>query len=191
MTDLPVAITLEVTQHLEALGIAYMLVGSVASSLLGVARSTIDADIVADLRTEHAESLRQRLEADFYVSAVAMQDALLRRSMFNVVQFKSGFKIDIYVLGERPFDREEFARRREYDGMAGKLWVATIEDLILSKMDWYRLGNEVSERQWRDLLGLLQIHRNALDGDYLQKWARELQLEPLWERAQRALAELA
>ena len=183
MTDLPIDITFEVMTHLDALGVDYMLVGSVASSLQGVARSTIDADLVADLSNTQAEALVERLEIDFYISSVAVKEALSRRSMFNVVQFSSGFKVDIYILGNRPFDREEFSRRTVYTTNGRRLWVATPEDLIISKLDWYRLGGEVSDRQWRDLLGLLEIHRESLDRAYLERWVVALGLQTLWQRA--------
>lgn len=103
--------------------------------------------------------------------------------MFNVIQFSSGFKVDIYILGTRPFDQEEFRRRIPYDDHRRQLWVATPEDLILSKLDWYRAGGEVSERQWRDVLGMLQIHGQQLDQDYLKRWATTLGVEHLWRRA--------
>ena len=184
MTDLPIEITFEVLRHFEQLGIDYMLVGSVASSSQGIARSTIDADVVADLKAEHLPSLLARLESDFYVSQSAAEDALRRRGVFNAIQFSSGFKVNIYVLGRGAFDQHEFTRRlrRESSGMA--LWVATPEDLILSKLHWYQLGQRVSERQWRDAAGLLQIHRPTMDYDYLRHWSRELGIAELWEKLQ-------
>ena len=131
MTDLPVQITYEVLQHLEALQIPYMLVGSVASSIRGIARSTVDADVVLDLRPNQLQSLVARLESDFYVSAEAALDAIHRQSMFNVIQFSSGFKVDLYVLGRGEFERHEFSRRQAIEVEGQRIWVATPEDLIL------------------------------------------------------------
>ncbi|MBT9587995.1 hypothetical protein IV102_31960 [bacterium] len=182
MTDLPIEITFEVLHCFEKLGIDYMLVGSVASSMQGMARSTLDADVVVDLRPEHIIPLVSALESEFYVSQNAAEEALRRRSMFNVIQFSSGFKVDIYVLGLSPFDRQEFARRRLYHSQDWELWLASPEDLILSKLQWYRLGEHVSERQWRDALGLWQIHRDSLDVSYVERWAEELGISDLWLR---------
>lgn len=186
MTDLPIQITYEVLHCFEELGIDYMLVGSVASSIQGIARSTIDADVVVDLRREHIAPLLARLQADFYVSEIAAQEALRRRSMFNAIQFSSGFKVDIYVLGSSPFDRQEFARRRACKTEGWDLWVATPEDLILSKLHWYQLGEQVSERQWRDAAGLLQVHGQSLDQSYIENWATQLGIGELWTRLKAA-----
>ncbi len=182
MTDLPITIGLEVIRHFDELSIDYMVVGSVASSLQGIARSTLDMDMLARLSREQALALVERLEDDFYVSSAAVEEAVRRKSMFNVVQFSSGFKIDVYVLGGKPFELEEFARRQQVESDGGTLWVATPEDLILSKLDWYRLGGEVSERQWRDVVGLVQLHAARLDGGYLDLWLDRLDLRRLWER---------
>ena len=104
--------------------------------------------------------------------------------MFYVVQFSSGFKIDIYVLGNRPYELEEFRRRIPHREMGRTLWLATPEDLILSKLDWFRLGGECSERHWRDVIGLLQIHGPSLDLAYIEHWVAQLGLAGLWLKAQ-------
>ncbi|MBX3165822.1 MAG: hypothetical protein KF760_00365 [Candidatus Eremiobacteraeota bacterium] len=182
MTDLPIAIGWEVLRHFEELSVDYMVVGSVASSLQGIARSTLDMDVLARLSRAQALALVERLQEDFYVSPAAVEEAVRRKSMFNVVQFSSGFKIDVYVLGGKPFEREEFARRQPIVSEGRTLWVATAEDLIISKLDWYRLGGEVSERQWRDVVGLVQLHRERLDMNYLELWLERLELKPLWDK---------
>ena len=183
MSELPVEIGWLVLRQFEELGIEYMLVGSVASSLQGVARSTLDLDVLANIAPAQARELVSRLGDEFYISEAAVSEALRRSSMFNVIQFSSGFKVDIYILGNRPFELEEFRRRIPFHDGDRKLWVATPEDLILSKLDWFRAGGEVSERQWRDVLGLLQIHRPQLDSDYLERWSKTLKVDHLWQRA--------
>jgi len=182
MTDLPIHITYEVLQHLEALQIPYMLVGSVASSLRGIARSTIDADVILDLQRDQLQELVSRLESQFYISAEAASEAIRRRSMFNVIQFSSGFKVDLYVLGTAEFERHEFSRRQSMEAEGHSIWVATPEDLILSKLQWYEMGQRISERQWRDVAGLVEIHGEQLDHAYLDKWAKKLNLVELWAK---------
>lgn len=186
MTDLPVTIGLEVIKHFEELRVDYMLVGSVASSLRGIARSTLDIDLLASLDEGQAQGLIERVQADFYVSASAVAEALRRKSMFNLVQFSSGFKIDVYILGGKPFERAEFERRQPLTTEGQTLWVATPEDLIISKLDWYRMGGRISERQWRDVVGLLQLHRERLDRVYLEQWVTRLDLVELWTLADSA-----
>lgn len=182
----PLKVTLQVLDVFESLGIEYLLVGSLATSAVGVPRSTIDADVVADLRPEHARELAPALSPDFYVSHEAMDEAIERRSMFNLIHLQTSFKVDVYVLGSRPFDRTEFSRRtprpvsRE---SRREVPMATPEDLVISKLEWFELGNRVSERQWRDLLGVLTVQRERLDWGYLVHWCGQLGLVELLEAA--------
>ena len=117
----------------------------------------------------------------------AAQDAIARRSMFKVVQLARMLKVDIYVLTSRSFDRESFRRRAQVrlddrESARGYL-LDTPEDTILHKLEWYRAGGEVSERQWSDVIGVLQVQLGALDLDYLSRWASELGVADLLERA--------
>ena len=112
MTTLPWRVTLDVISVLQGLEIDYALVGSLASSAQGVPRATIDADLLVALRAEHIPRLVEALHHDFYISEFAAQEALVRRSMFNVVHLATSFKVDLYVLGTEPFAREEMARKQ-------------------------------------------------------------------------------
>jgi len=182
----PVAVTLLVVEALEALGAPYLIVGSLASAIHGVARSTLDADLVADLRAEHAEPLARALSQGFYVDVEAIQEALRRRGSFNVVHLETAFKVDVFVCGDRPYDREQLRRRTPQvvgEKPERAAYFATAEDTVLSKLEWYRLGGGVSQRQWGDVLGVLKVQRGRLDQAYLQKWAEELDVVDLLERA--------
>lgn len=188
MTSVPLHVTLQVLDVLEELGVPYVLVGSLATSAVGVPRSTIDSDVVADLRREHIPPLVAALQEAFYVSETAALQAVERKSMFNLIHLATSFKVDIYVLGDRDFDREEF-RRRTPRAVAPEdpraVPMATPEDLVLSKLEWYQLGNQVSERQWRDLQGVLATCSGKLDWAYLERWAERLDVRELLERARR------
>lgn len=176
---------------LERLNVAYSVVGSVASSAHGVARSTIDADIVAALPMQQVPALVAALEADYYVDLDAARDAVRRKAMFNVVHLATMLKVDIYVLTDRAFDRESFSRRRPgplAPDEPREFFVGAAEDIVLHKLEWYRAGGEVSERQWNDLLGVLRVQGTALDEAYLRQWATTLGVMELLERA---LAEAA
>lgn len=188
MLSEPLAATFLVIEALEALDVPYLIGGSLASAIHGVARATVDTDLVADLRSEHAERLAQALSGAFYVDAEALRDAIRRHSGFNVIHLETMFKVDVFVLKERPFDHAQFQRRRAEiisTDPERTAYVATAEDTVLAKLEWYRQGGEVSERQWRDVLGVLQVQAERLDVVYLRRWAASLGVTDLLERALR------
>ncbi len=179
-------ITLLVTQTLEQLGISYAVGGSLASSLHGVMRATLDVDIVADMQLEHIPPLVTTLAQEFYVDDEMMRGAIEHHSSFNLIHYETAFKVDIFIRKLRPYDRIQLERRKK--SVIGtdpeqSIYVTTPEDTILAKLEWYRLGGEVSDRQWRDILGVIKICASGLDLAYLQKWAAELQIVDLLERA--------
>jgi hypothetical protein len=178
--------TLLVTKTLERLGIPYAVGGSLASSVHGVMRSTLDVDIVADMRLEHIQPLVAALSKDFYADDEMMRDAIEHQSSFNLIHYETAFKVDIFIRKSRAFDQMQLERRRMAvitTDPEQSVYVTSPEDIILSKLEWYRLGGEVSERQWRDVLGVLKTRAGALDIDYLRKWAKELKVSDLLERA--------
>jgi len=186
MSNKVARITLLVAHALEQMGVPYAVCGSLASSLHGVIRSTLDVDIVADMRQEHVQPLVAALSKEFYVDDEMMRDALRRRSSFNLIHYETAFKVDIFIRKMRPFDQMQLERRKLSVIIADpeqSVYVLSPEDTLLAKLEWYRLGGEVSERQWRDVLGILKVREGELDLDYLRTWARELQVTDLLERA--------
>jgi hypothetical protein len=186
MDATPVQILAQVTQLLDSLNIPYMIGGSFASSVHGMGRHTRDADLVIDLAPSQVDALVRGLERDFYVSREAIQEALRDHDAFNAIHLDTTFKIDFFILGTSPFDREEFRRREAHQPMTSKgpaLVFKTPEDTILRKLEWYRAGGEVSEQQWRDVLGVLAVCRARLDDAYLDRWATSLKISDLLARA--------
>jgi len=184
----PLQVLQRVIASLEALGIHYMLVGSFASSLHGFARFTQDADLIVDLFPSQLDAFAQALASDFYVDQGLIQQALKRGTSFNIIHFESSFKVDFFIVGGRNFSRAEFSRRvlRQVDPRSEfEAYVQTPEDAVLSKLDWYRMGGGVSETQWRDVIGILKTQSGQVDLDYLRKWAGELGVADLLERARR------
>ena len=182
----PLAATLTVVHILESLRIPYLITGSLASALHGLARSSMDADLVADLRMEHAEPLVRELGEAFYVDLHAVREAIRRRSSFNAIHLEGAFKVDVFVCKDRPFDRLQLERRALYEvspAAAAAAYFASPEDLVLSKLERYRLGHESSARQWGDVLGVMKLQGETLDLCYLQRWAAELGVAELLERA--------
>jgi hypothetical protein len=172
----------------EALGVAYHVGGSIASSAFGVARSTLDVDIVANLSGDHVDTLVRRLQASYYIDAKMMEEAIARKASFNIIHLDTMLKVDVFIPGSRPFDRECLERRRQEtieEGPSGAtfLYMTSPEDIILQKLTWYRSGGEVSERQWTDVLGVIKIQGDALDGPYLLRWAGSLEVTDLLRRA--------
>jgi hypothetical protein len=169
------------------LGISYHIGGSVASSAYGIARATLDVDLVADLSENRIEPLVQRLQESYYIDEGRVRDAVSRRSSFNIIHLASMIKVDVFVLKSRPYDRIAFSRARmEHIDEAQPdqgYRIASPEDVILSKLDWFRQGEGFSERQWNDVLGILKVQRGSLDMQYLRQWAAELELSDLLQRA--------
>lgn len=181
------AATGPVADALEDLGVAYHVGGSVASSVYGVARATLDVDLVADLDQEAVRAFVERLEGSYYVDEEMIRDAVTRRASFNVIHHATMLKVDVFVLAARPFEQEAFRRRREdtlEDREGARVFpIATPEDTVLHKLIWYRMGGGVSERQWHDVLGVLKVQGDDLDTTYMNRWAEKLDLEELLARA--------
>ena len=166
----------ELSRH----GIAYMVSGSVCSSLHGEPRATRDVDIVIVGAEDKVLDFVQSLGRDYYVSLDAVRDALARRTMFNVIDSRSGYKADFVIRKDRRFSREEFGRRRTTKIAGLDVWVTSPEDTILTKLEWGK--DSQSEQQFRDALGVAVVQWDHLDRDYLRKWAKELQVESSLEQ---------
>jgi len=181
-----IAVTLMVTDALDALGVSYAIGGSLSSALHGVMRATMDADLVAALRLEHAGPLAQALGDAFYADAEMMRDAVRHHSSFNVIHLETMFKVDVFVAKPRAFDRSQLARRQSHllsEDPERHAYVTSAEDIVLSKLEWYRMAGGVSDRQWRDVLGVLKVQGERLDHGYMRCMAAELQVTDLLERA--------
>ena len=175
-----------VADALDALRVRYYLAGSVASSAHGVARASLDADVVAALEPDHVEPLTNRLVSAYYIPVDRLRSAVAARSSCNLIHLATMFKIDVFVSKGRPFDRQaaERARLQAIDEApdAPRFPIASAEDTVLAKLEGFRLGGETSERQWWDIVGVLKVTDDA-DRTYLQRWATSLGVADLLARA--------
>ena len=184
--DLAVAL-MPLIDVLERLGVAWYVGGSVASTVHGRFRATNDVDVIAELREEHASPIRETLEADHYVDEESIRDAVRHESSFNLVHFGTGLKIDVFIAADSEYTAQVRTRRvPEPIGDASnvrRIWIASAEDTILAKLDWYRRGGETSQRQWGDVRGVIELRGEELDAEYLRRWAPVLGVADLLEQA--------
>jgi hypothetical protein len=183
--DLLAAVT-PVAECLNRLHVRFFLTGSAASSAHGVARASLDVDLVAELDPAHVESFVACLADAYYVPIDALRVAVAERRSFNLIHFATMFKVDVFVSRRRDYDvvAAERAQPESIDEGPGapRLPIATAEDTVLRKLEWFRRGGEVSERQWSDVVGVLKVTRHA-DREYLRSWAARLGIADLLDRA--------
>lgn len=170
---------------LDDLQIIYALGGSMASSVYGKVRFTEDADITVEPFPSAIDAWIKRLSPDFYVSRQAVAEALVHRSSFNVIHIATVFKIDVFVRNETPFQKRLLLHRRQVavPGLSRTVWAVCPEDIMLLKLDWYKQGGCVSEKQWNDILGLIDMQKDRLNLTELRRWAAELDVADLLEKA--------
>jgi hypothetical protein len=183
MVEEPISLAEAIATILERLNIPYYVGGSLASSLLGEPRYSEDLDVVIAIASEQRESLIQEFESQFYISEAAVDDALSGRCCsFNVISLASTEKVDLFVSQPDAFSTSKMARRIRYPSdNGGSLWVCSPEDMILQKLIWGRRSN--SQKQWRDVLGVLKVQGEKLDYAYLAEWADRLGILAALEQA--------
>lgn len=171
---------------LDHMRVPWFVGGSIASSVHGVPRSTLDSDIVVGLNTSHVPELLRLLGDSWYASEEAILSAIESHASFNLIDLDSSMKVDVFIPKDRIFDRGQFGRAELFPFPGAEqqsLPVASAADIVAAKLEWFRLGGEISERQWEDILGVLRINRNSIDTDELGRHADELGVADLLEKA--------
>jgi hypothetical protein len=176
-----------ILEVLDRLKIPYLVTGSMASSVHGISRPTMDVDLVADIRLDQVEEFAKELKADLYADPEMIKDALRRGRSFNLIHYESAYKYDIFPLLQDEFSQTQFGRRQFAESLSLgdepiECAIATAEDTILNNLRWYRAEGETSERQWNDMRGILQVSGARLDLEYLRQWAPRLGVADLLER---------
>jgi hypothetical protein len=187
--QIPFLVTFKVIKALDECGINYLIGGSLGSSIHGIPRATLDADLVTDINNNQVERLVAKLKAEFMIDADMIYDAINRHSCFNIIHLKTMFKVDIFILKNTSYEIMEFNRRKpellsDPDTFVN---VATPEDIVLNKLIWYQDGGGVSERQWDDAKGVLKVQGDTLDYQYLEHWAEILGIKELIARLRQEL----
>lgn len=176
-----------VTKAFEKLGVAYYIGGSVASSAYGMARATMDVDCVSDLSPEKVKDFVKMLEGEYYIDEQVISEAIQQCSSFNLIHLETMLKVDIFIVKKRPYDQGALRRRKkdtlDDDKDVPEIYLASPEDVILNKLDWFHRGGRSSEKQWGDISGVLKVQKGYLDMGYLNHWARELDLHDLLKKA--------
>lgn len=179
-------ITFHVVETFDRLGIPYLVGGSLASSLHGIPRATQDVDLVVRMTHRHVAGLVVALRPAFYLDESAIHDAVEQHASFNLIHLRTLLKADVFVGKDDEASRAQMERRQRYEiGTEPRraLVVASAEDVVAQKLYWFRLGDEVSDRQWSDAIGVLRVGGAGLDLDYLRRAATLLGVEDLLSRA--------
>jgi hypothetical protein len=165
--------------------IPFMLTGSLAAAFYGAPRATQDLDLVIESESNNLRHLVTNLQAKgLYADLGSALDALQTTGQFNVIDPETGWKADLIIRKQRPFSEAEFGRRQERQLFGVAIALATLEDLIIAKLEWSELGD--SELQRRDIRELLEMAGVTLDRTYLAQWIAALDLEPAWKRVSQA-----
>ena len=180
----PAGVAVRVARAFERAAVEYAVGGSIAASAYGEPRATRDLDFAVRLSASQATTLVQELGSEFEVDTGALNDAIRSGRPVNIFYLPVFTKIDLFIRGYEPYDEAEFARRRAIEPVSGEqIQASSPEDNLLWKLRWFRKGGEVSDQQWRDVLGLMRVSGDTLDFDYLRTWARAHAVEDLLERA--------
>ena len=182
MDEISEAIDLMVTV-LEELQIPYFIAGSIASATYGEARTTRDVDIVVTIPPGRAVALGESLSTKFYVDTFAIERSVETGDCFNALTIEANFRVDVFTPSDTPWLQSQLERRVLRDLGTRAAFLQSPEDLVLSKLHWYRLGNEVSDRQWNDVIWVLIVQKPSLEVAYMQRWAAYLGISDLLNKA--------
>jgi hypothetical protein len=187
MAETPDAVIAEVLDKFSELGLSHAVGGSFASSVWGMPRQTNDLDVVIDMPADAIAPFVRAFQQDYSVNEDSIKEAMTASGdyrSFQLLHFDTTFKIDVFLLEEHPFSVEAFARRVDSVLTSGiKAPCFSPEDTVLRKLLWYELGNRVSDRQWNDIVNVLEVQAGILDTAYMVDWAAELGVTDLLQEA--------
>ncbi len=164
----------------ESLSIPYYIGGSIASSLYGLARATMDVDVVAQMGASQVASFVEQLKEAYYIDEHMILEAIASTSSFNLIHLETMIKIDVFIQKPDPFHQSALKRKQVDqlvpDDPESDFYFYSPEDILLHKLCWYEMGERTSERQWLDVLGIIKVQGHVLDQEYLTKWAQSVEV---------------
>ena len=165
---------------LELLQVRYLVVGSFASIAYGESRFTQDIDIVAAFEMSHVNGLLEAFpQPEYYLSEVAVRDAIRTQFQFNIIHPTSGNKIDFILPRTGAWAAARMARRRPIRLLPDRdVMTAAPEDVILGKLWYYSEGG--GDRHLRDIAGILRVTGDGVDRADVERWARQLGFLDIW-----------
>lgn len=173
--------TRDCIRRLNDSGIAYMITGSTAGNRWGVPRSTHDVDVVVQFSPPEVPKVVAAFESEYFIQEISVRSIFRPPHQFNAIDNESGGKIDFWLLAQSPYEQQAFRRRRQEWILGEPAYVATAEDVILSKLRWCKLSH--SDRQLDDVAGIVAVQGETLDQSYLRRWAKEIGVEDTLEKA--------
>jgi hypothetical protein len=179
-----IGLAVRVGAILDRIGVRYTIGGSIAASLAGEPRATIDIDLVAALQHADVAPMLAALGSDFYVAEEAVHRAIDHLGTVNLIDQATSIKVDVFIAGGTPLDSQQLARRKRVEIYPGQaIYVHPPEDILLQKLRWFRRGGERSDRQWRDIIAIVRTQGPRLDREYLATYAPALEVAAQLERA--------
>ena len=166
---------LHTVEILDGLTIPYMVTGSFAVNFYGIPRTTHDIDLVVQIRAADADRLARQFPTDFYADAEMIRQAVEQQFMFNIIDPASGLKIDFWILKRDAYDAERFRRRQQQTVLGRAVWMPSPEDVILSKLLWYKQAQ--TDKHLNDARGVWALQKESLDRKYLNEWATKLSVQ--------------
>ena len=182
----------EVSEKFDAAGIDYLIGGSLASSVWGQARATRDIDVAAIFSASQIDTLESLIEWPYMIDADSMRESLKTREEFASGQILNGETQDkfyLFILRNDEYANSQLQRKRMVELFPGKEFpIASAEDIVITKLRWFVLGNRISDKQWNDIVQVLEVQQGNLDLEYLTRWANYFQVLDLLREAQSQIA---
>ena len=176
-----------VVEIFDELSIPYYIGGSIASSIYGIARATMDIDMIADIKINHIPYIKKNLETQYYIDEDMIIEAIDKKSSFNLIHLETAIKVDVFILENDPYQKKAIQRKTKdtlnIDDIKTEFYFSSPEDIIINKLLWYELGEQVSEHHWLDILGVIKVQGKSLDKKYLKYWTEKLNLLELIKKA--------
>jgi len=167
---------IKVVDRINQINIPYMLTGGLAAIFYGKPRLTHDFDLVVEIDADHIPKLMNSFKNEFFVSKEAIQKAIDKCSMFNLIHFDSGIKVDFWLIKDDEFDKQRFKRRQKHSYSGREIVFSSPEDMILIKLVWFK--DSRIQKHLEDAVGIAEIQQN-LEMSYIKEWADKLSVQNL------------